>query len=85
MDANSPGSQSAQAAQLDAFVVVLNVPPAHAVHVRSIVVVPIDAAYCPAVQSVHDVQLEAFVVAVNVPPPHAEHVRSDVALPSVAT
>ena len=48
-----PGSQVLHGVQLVAFAVVLNVPLAHAVHVWSVVAVPLAATACPGTQLVH--------------------------------
>ena len=49
-----PAAHVVHAAQLAAFVVVENVPEAHAAHVRSAVVEPALTSYCPALQLVFD-------------------------------
>lgn len=63
----------------------LNVPPAQAAHVRSVVLVPAAVTYCPASQFVHATQLAALVDVLNVSAPQAEQLRSFVLVPAVLT
>ena len=65
-----PAGQAIHGMQVDAFCAVLNVPDAHAIHMRSALSVPeaVALTYCPAAQSVSGLHSLAFTVPLNVFP-----------------
>lgn len=74
-----------QASHALAFCVVLKVPDAQPLQVRSAVVLPSTLTYVPGWQVLHALQLAALVVELYVPLVQALHARSVVAEPAVAT